>query len=318
MAEVEPLPLAANEGTATPSQDTGRSEDVAALLGDVDTDLDKLGQLLGVDGAVRRKASKRVKRAFGVTTSKQLSDALAVALQAQAKRHEAELARVREEGKRDLDKLRADLEARIDAMNAGLSPEEAALEAERRAAREARLVTMESRLDALAHNLSGFADNQQRLAKQEQEKAEYKELIEQRVEEKPAPEREQSGEDLGFGFRTDGTPRNPAAMQRWHRAFEHIRSKRKLNKYGCSVRCAPRHSVANRLADMEKAMMELKTHIDYLEHQEAPVVASGDVGSDALTALTQKLERCYDRVAAAENSIDTTNEALGIAREQLA
>jgi hypothetical protein len=318
MAEVEPLPLAANEGTATPSQDTGRSEDVAQLLGDVDTDLDKLGQLLGVDGAVRRKASKRVKRAFGVTTSKQLSDALAVALQAQAKRHEAELARVREEGKRDLDKLRADLEARIDAMNAGLSPEEAALEAERRAAREARLVTMESRLDALAHNLSGFADNQQRLAKQEQEKAEYKELIEQRVEEKPAPEREQSGEDLGFGFRTDGTPRNPAAMQRWHRAFDHIRSKRKLNKYGCSVRCAPRHSVANRLADMEKAMMELKTHIDYLEHQEAPVVASGDVSSDALVALTQKLERCYDRVAAAENSIDTTNEALGIAREQLA
>ena len=81
MAEVEPLPLATNEGTATPSQlDTGRSEDVAQLLGDVDTDLDKLGQLLGVDGAVRRKASKRVKRAFGVTTSKQLSDALAVAL----------------------------------------------------------------------------------------------------------------------------------------------------------------------------------------------------------------------------------------------
>ena len=318
MAEVEPLPLSANEGTATPSQDTGRSEDVAALLGDVDTDLDKLGQLLGVDGAVRRKASKRVKRAFGVTTSKQLSDALAVALQAQAQRHEKELQRVREEGKRDLDKLRADLEARIDAMNAGLSPEEAALEAERRAAREARLVTIESRLDALAHNLSGFADNQQRLAKQEQEKAEYKELIEQRVEEKPAPEREQSGEDLGFGFRTDGTPRNPAAMERWHRAFDHIRSKRKLNKYGCSVRCAPRHSVANRLADMEKAMMELKTHIDYLEHQEAPVVASGDVSSDALQALTQKLERCYDRVAAAENSIDTTNEALGIAREQLA
>ena len=50
--EVEPLPLATNEGTATPSQDTGRSEDVAQLLGDVDTDLDKLGQLLGVDGAV--------------------------------------------------------------------------------------------------------------------------------------------------------------------------------------------------------------------------------------------------------------------------
>ena len=34
--------------------------------------------------------------------------------------------------------------------------------------------------------------------------------------------------------------------------------------------------------------------------------------------MTQKLERCFDRVAAAENSIDTTNEALGIAREQLA
>ena len=127
MAEVEPLPLATNEGTATPAQDTGRSEDVAALLGDVDTDLDKLGQLLGVDGAVRRKASKRVKRAFGVTTSKQLSDALAVALQAQAQRHDAELRRVREEGQAALDKLRADLEARIDAMNAGLSPEEAAL-----------------------------------------------------------------------------------------------------------------------------------------------------------------------------------------------
>ena len=232
MAEVEPLPLATNEGTATPAQDTGRSEDVAQLLGDVDTDLDKLGQLLGVDGAVRRKASKRVKRAFGVTTSKQLSDALAVALQAQAKRHEAELSRVREEGKRDLDKLRADLEARIDAMNAGLSPEEAALEAERRAAREARLVTIESRLDALAHNLSGFADNQQRLAKQEEERAAYREKVEARAEDKPAPVREQAGEDLGYGFRTDGTPRNPAAMQRWHRAFDYIRSKSKLKHYG--------------------------------------------------------------------------------------
>jgi hypothetical protein len=318
MAEVEPLPLATNEGTATPSQlDTGRSEDVAQLLGDVDTDLDKLGQLLGVDGAVRRKASKRVKRAFGVTTSKQLSDALAVALQAQAKRHEAELSRVREEGKRDLDKLRADLEARIDAMNAGLSPEEAALEAERRAAREARLVTIESRLDALAHNLSGFADNQQRLAKQEEERAAYREKVEARAEDKPAPVREQAGEDLGYGFRTDGTPRNPAAMQRWHRAFDYIRSKSKLKHYGAEVRCAPRHSVANRLADMEKTMMELKTHIEYLEHQEAPVVVSGDSG-EALQALSQKLERCFDRVAAAENSIDTTNEALGIAREQLA
>ena len=65
-------------------------------------------------------------------------------------------------------------------------------------------------------------------------------------------------------------------------------------------------------------MMELKTHIEYLEHQEAPpVVVEGDSG-EALQALTQKLERCFDRVAAAENSIDTTNEALGIAREQLA
>ena len=60
-------------------------------------------------------------------------------------------------------------------------------------------------------------------------------------------------------------------------------------------------------------MMELKTHIEYLEHQEAPpVVVEGDSG-EAL-ALTQKLERCFDRVAAAENSIDTTNEALGIAQ----
>jgi hypothetical protein len=253
-----------------------------------------------------------------VTTSKQLSDALAVALQAQAKRHEAELARVREEGNQALEKLRADLEARIDAMNAGLSPEEAALEAERRAAREARLVTIESRLDALAHNLSGFADNQQRLAKQEEERAAYREKVEARAEDKPAPVREQSGEDLGFGFRTDGTPRNPAAMQRWHRAFDYIRSKSKLKHYGAEVRCAPRHSVANRLADMEKTMMELKTHIEYLEHQEAPpVVVEGD-SAGALQALTQKLERCFDRVAAAENSIDTTNEALGIAREQLA
>ena len=122
-AEVEPLPLATNEGTATPSQlDTGRSEDVAQLLGDVDTDLDKLGQLLGVDGAVRRKASKRVKRAFGVTTSKQLSDALAVALQAQAQRHDAELRRVREEGQQALDKLRADLEARICLLYTSPSP----------------------------------------------------------------------------------------------------------------------------------------------------------------------------------------------------
>ena len=185
-----------------------------------------------MDGAVRRKASKRVKRAFGVTTSKQLSDALAVALQAQAKRHEAELARVREEGKRDLDKLRADLEARIDAMNAGLSPEEAALEAERRAAREARLVTIESRLDALAHNLSGFADNQQRLAKQEEERAAYREKVEARAEDKPARSASSGGEDLGYGFRTDGTPRNPAAMERWHRAFDYIRSKRKLKHAG--------------------------------------------------------------------------------------
>ena len=63
-----------------------------------------------------------------------------------------------EEGQQALDKVRADLEARIDAMNAGLSPEEAALEAERRAARESRLVAIKSRLDALAHNLSGVAD----------------------------------------------------------------------------------------------------------------------------------------------------------------
>ena len=33
--------------------------------------------------------------------------------------------------------------------------------------------------------------------------------------------------------------------------------------------------------------------------------------------MTQKLERCFDRVAAAENSIDTTNEAWDC-REQLA
>ena len=59
-------------------------------------------------------------------------------------------------------------------------------------------------------------------------------------------------------------------MQRWHRAFDYIRSKSKLKHYGAEVRCAPRHSVANRLADMEKTMMELKTHIEYLEHQEAP------------------------------------------------
>ena len=62
--------------------------------------------------------------------------------------------------------------------------------------------------------------------------------------------------------------------------------------------------------------MELKTHIDYLEHQEAPVVVSGDVSSDALQALTQKLERCYDRVAAAVKAAEEAVAFVAQALEQ--
>ena len=173
------LPLA--PATPAPSQpNTGRSVSMEALLGDVDTDLDRLGQLLGADGAVRRKAAKRVKRAFGVATSKHLSDALEVALHAQAVKHDAELQRVRSESKRDLNALRAELIGRMAAMAKGASAEEAAAEAEKAKAREARLATMESRLDALAHNLSGFVDHDQKMAKETEEKEQYKALLRER------------------------------------------------------------------------------------------------------------------------------------------
>ena len=58
-------------------------------------------------------------------------------------------------------------------------------------------------------------------------------------------------------------------------------------------------------------MMELKTHIEYLEHQEAPpVVVEGD--SAGVTSFEQKLERCFDRVAAAENSSTRRTKRLGL------
>ena len=282
-----------------------------ALLGDVDTDLDRLGQLLGADGAVRRKAAKRVKRAFGVATSKHLSDALEVALHAQAVKHDAELACVRAEGKRDLNALRDELVGRMAAMASGASAEEAAAEAEKAKAREARLATMESRLDALAHNLSGFVDHDQKMAKETEEKEQYKALLRERqFEGRAAPDRPNQGEDLGYGYRSDGVPRQPKAMERWFWACKQIKTRLLLSHYGCRVRCAPRHSVKTRLESMDKVLGDLKDRLSYFETLKPPAPVVVESNNDELGPL-------MTRLAAAEQSIDTTNEALGIAREQL-
>ena len=303
------LPLA--PATPAPSQpNTGRSVSMEALLGDVDTDLDRLGQLLGADGAVRRKAAKRVKRAFGVATSKHLSDALEVALHAQAVKHDAELQRVRSESKRDLNALRAELIGRMAAMAKGASAEEAAAEAEKAKAREARLATMESRLDALAHNLSGFVDHDQKMAKETEEKEQYKALLRERqFDGRAAPDRPNQGEDLGYGFRTDGVARQPKAMERWFWACKQIKTRLLLSHYGCRVRCAPRHSVKTRLEAMDKVLGDLTNRLSYFETLKPPAPVAEGVNYDDAALVA--------RLAAAEQSIDTTNEALGLAREQL-
>ena len=122
---------------------------------------------------------------------------------------------------------------------------------------------MELQIESLSHNLSGVADDARaprrrpsasgkalllgrQLAGMAKIKAGAKAAAERARQ--PAPAARESGEeppvDLGAGFKADGAPRNPEAIERWHWAFRQIKLKRKLAKWGPT--CAARLGTASR------------------------------------------------------------------------
>jgi len=195
----------------------------------------------------------------------------------------------------------------------------------------ARLDKLEIKLDSLSHNLSGYTDNAARLASEAEERAKYKEMLAERavvgadkIEAGAAEAKEKAmlrmtapadPVDLGFGFREDGSPRHPDAMKRWFWAVRQIKIKMTLARLGADVRCAPRNSVAERLAAMEDVIGDLTNRIEYYEkenpavvpedHSEAVARFAGD-----MSALAYRLDGHDDQVGGLGERVDALGETV--------
>ena len=195
----------------------------------------------------------------------------------------------------------------------------------------ARLDKLETKLDSLSHNLSGFTDNAARLAAEAEERAKYKEMLAERavvgadkIEAGAAAAKEQATlrrtapadpVDLGFGLREDGSPRRPDAMKRWFWAVRQIKIKMTLARLGADVRCAPRNSVAERLAAMAAVIGDLTNRIEYYE-KENPAVVPEDHGeavarfAGEMSALAYRLDGHDDRVGGLGERVDALGEQV--------
>ena len=138
------------------------SVDVGALLGDVDENLSKLSALLDVGGAVRTSASKRVARTF-TKTSRQLGDALQLAIDAQSSKADFALTSAKIELKTEfaaqLAALRCEMQHQIDAQ------------AEAMATLQYNLLGIEEDAKSRADQLARDAAERERLAREAAERA---------------------------------------------------------------------------------------------------------------------------------------------------